>query len=964
MNKKLSKLFYRGMWHRKKEVAGVCIATMLASFFITCILLFQENMYQWQVAENFMRFGSWFVMQSSGEPYNTLKDSIYLDEPVEAGVYGTIYNRNWDKARGCIGYMTPEFMEQANIELDKGRLPENENEIACDWTTLAKLGYNGQLGQEIVIKYYQNDNKSREDPERQAVYTLCGVFGDYSDVWEYGKYIPCGVITKEACEQLDSKESKVWLYSLKNTVRNKDYNSIYNELQDNITSKIFYNTSVYDFEAWGPKDIYNYIYILVMIIGVASLTYQVIGYQHGRNRFYKRIQLIGASKKQVHMMRLVENVTILVAAGVLGSFIAMFGARALCWYLEWYKGISFFKITAAIIFKCILTILIAIVMSELVNVSMIRKSSGVWTENSKKKSKSKVSYNYKGKLKKNNLTWQMQVRISRSSGLGQRLGVRIFSLGVTAVIIFCFLNISNAVKDYKSIENMYDMTGFQQSDRSLEYTLPMTTKYSLENYIDNSNMDTMKYLLQKQVPLITRDEYITKEQESNENAKNGIYTSVKSNEEVVRQLDITAHDIYCKPGNTSLLKGIDKSFLDKVEQLNGVESITYSCFESMRNWTWDSMDYEKMGARRFSKSSSNSKDKMTGYADKYLYTTYYFDADEVLYDRLKQYAGSGFDYDSFADGEKVIVFVDKNPYEQYDDSIKEGSKINFHYYNVLLPGADRKMSSSSYFNIFDRGKDDVEYNFFYDAAIEKHLEDKIYAYQLVTSERGRTYQSLLRTEYGASSEYLGLEYDMKYGTCVSPEAAGVVYVTDEIKNELKDIIPDFGYYTAVASKKLAETECEKQNELLEKIYGEELPEELKCELKDNTFTIKYNIAASYSATDNIVQIYCKSNDVIFTTNSELKSEYRTNVLNAFLEYGITMLAVIIINLLIITVLTKNRIENRTDKIVLLKRLGAGRSRIVRIFMIEVLRESLWCVFTLPLQMIIQFIVYRSQIKKI
>lgn len=40
----------------------------------------------------------------------------------------------------------------------------------------------------------------------------------------------------------------------------------------------------------------------------------------------------------------------------------------------------------------------------------------------------------------------------------------------------------------------------------------MTTKYSLENYIDNSNMDTMKYLLQKQVPLITRDEYITKEQ--------------------------------------------------------------------------------------------------------------------------------------------------------------------------------------------------------------------------------------------------------------------------------------------------------------------------------------------------------------------------------------------------------------------------------------------------------------------
>ena len=77
--------------------------------------------------------------------------------------------------------------------------------------------------------------------------------------------------------------------------------------------------------------------------------------------------------------------------------------------------------------------------------------------------------------------------------------------------------------------------------------------------------------------------------------------------------------------------------------------------------------------------------------DRWVYLNDLAEKIEVLYDRLKQYAGSGFDYDSFADGEKIIVFVDKNPYEQYDDSIKEGSKINFHYYNVLLPGADRKM---------------------------------------------------------------------------------------------------------------------------------------------------------------------------------------------------------------------------------------------------------------------------------
>ena len=138
-----------------------------------------------------------------------MKDSIYLDEPVEAGVYGTIYNRNWDKARGCIGYMTPEFMEQANIELDKGRLPENENEIACDWTTLAKLGYNGQLGQEIVIKYYQNDNKSRGGTRKDRLYTHFAVCSEIIQMYGNTENISMRSNNeRKRGEQLDSKESK------------------------------------------------------------------------------------------------------------------------------------------------------------------------------------------------------------------------------------------------------------------------------------------------------------------------------------------------------------------------------------------------------------------------------------------------------------------------------------------------------------------------------------------------------------------------------------------------------------------------------------------------------------------------------------------------------------------------------------------------------------------------------------
>ena len=52
---------------------------------------------------------------------------------------------------------------------------------------------------------------------------------------------------------------------------------------------------------------------------------------------------------------------------------------------------------------------------------------------------------------------------------------------------------------------------------------------------------------------------------------------------------------YCKRGNTNLLDGFTEEFLAELDNIGGIQSISYSAFESERTWFWDNQDYHKMG---------------------------------------------------------------------------------------------------------------------------------------------------------------------------------------------------------------------------------------------------------------------------------------------------------------------------------------------------------------------------------
>ncbi|MGN0318235.1 MAG: hypothetical protein ACI4E1_09935 [Lachnospira sp.] len=967
-------LFIKGLLRRKREVFRIFLASFLSVFFICGMLLFQENMYQWQIAENYMQFGRWFVMERGEEPSEELVSNENLCEPVKATSYVHMFNKNWKKTGVYLGTMTDEFIESEGLRLEKGRLPQTADEIALDWNSLEKLGYSGKLGQTIKIKYYVNDNKSERSPMREAEYTLTGVFYDYSEIWMTGKYIPGGVITEEAAKKLEAHPTNVWCYNRTSPMKDEDYNSEYNSMTKNITRKVFYNSAVYDFKPWGPDNIYNYIYFMIMIIGVSALCYQIIGYQHNRNSIYRKQRLIGATRGQILGARSMENAVILAISGALGIGLMLVIGIIVGRYLGNEKGIQFFTITGEVILKSILSIVIAIVISELIIVYFTVRMNGVWTaaygrmdkiQKTAEKSAKKRENSYgkkRGLLSGKNINREIRRRFSLNTSKISRIGVRLFSLTVCIAIVFCGVNIVSAFKDYKEVEAIPDVVGFEQNlDAPLSYFLPITTEYL---YSDTKKIEgeyivdkkPIEYYMSGKTDDLTKEEWITgiNEEDSgnnswqykvfygwhkryNENGKlikdDRYWNDYKDTDrfEVTKML-ITNGKV-SKNGNSSCISGINTNFIDKLESIKGVDNISFASYDTMRRFFWEGQDYNEIDIRFI----MGDVERKVVSSDTYLYATEFVDPTKELYEKISKYIDSDkLDYDSFARGDQIVLFLDKTPLDHYDTKIKSGDILNWGYY--MIPLVDISNGSSS--------ESDAEPLPYWNTFLEKYSAD------------------VIKNATKNTQEYL---YDMMYGSCISSEIAGVVYIDDEIREEMGELIPGKAFYTALASKNLGEKAVQKQNKLMANLLGvtmDDLPSALKSKFMYNQINVQFGLSSSFSATNNVLTTYCNSNNIIYNSNVNQKEERRTKALDSLLQYGFTVIAVTVIDIIIYTILIKNRLENRKKKYSLLKLLGKTNSGLSRIALGEIALETIWCIFTMPLQMLIAKIIVSKFMKEL
>ncbi len=911
MNIKLFKLCCKSLKRRWRQIARACTATFLAVFFITGVLIFEENMYQWQMACNKDRFGDWFVLAvTRGEPDEKLSSHMFLESPGKALISASIYDDKWEDTKLRIGYMTEEFKKLGRIKAEKGRFPEADDEVAMDYNTLASLGYSFEPGQTITINYYM-DNKSGEKNKRTVEYKLVGVLRNYTSTWRAGENVPSAVMTEEAVNQVECYRLATYIYPLKNSIKTDDYKLIYKNLVEGVVNTVAYNENVYNYEPWGSKLVYNYMYILVMFIGIAALTYQVIGYRNSRREFNHRIYCMGASRRQIRYIGFMENMLILVPFGILGVGVANLAGRLISYAVEQNMEIAFYQFNREILIKAVISIIAAIVVEEIVNLVTEfgkrrkavtrRKSNKKVTDSRSGRERDKTGYSgsilTKARLTPKSFNVQVHRRLCYSGGKLAMIGVRAFSVGVLAVIVICIFNIYTAVQANRANEKIPDLIGYKEMD-----------------------IGEFKHFFRKSS----------------------------------RVWDIAevSSSIYNKQGNTNLTQGFTEEMLENIKGVNGVAGVECSYFETQRRWTWDGMSYEKMCLDKLSVKKKSGVSGKKGYGDRYLFATEYVDPTEELYKKISKYIDDEYvDYEAFKRGEQVLILVNDNANgnNEFDDTIKPGKRINYHYYTV--PASS---DTGSLINNVD--------SFPYNIGVLELGQGKLFDIEWFGGKVGSGIH-MAGVKSTPEMERVDVE------AAVEPTVAGVVYLTDDIKSEIqeefKDIVPSFDYYTAIASSEMAAEACTRQNKMVaDYLQMDDIPEEMKCYPVYNQLAIYYDLSSAYSATANIVSVYCKENNVNYVSHAEEKAVLRTRTINAILQYGITMLAAIVVNVLLSAILVKNRIEARIQRLRLLVRLGTDYKRLCHICMLESLTESFWCIFTAPLVIMVSYVIYRRNLKKL
>ena len=947
------KITFKSIRRRFPQIWKAALTTLVAVFFVTAVLIFQENMYQWQMSSNKSRFGDWYICEkTTKEPNKVLDENDFLEKPLKAESTVRIFDSDWNNTKLYVGSMTDDFMKQGRIRLAEGRMPEASDEITMDWNTLLKLGYEGELGQKVTINYYENDNINSDKGRLSATFTLVGILNNYTNIWQDGKNIPGAIVTEERLKEFKCTIYNIYIYPFKDSVRTQDYANVYKKIKEDVKSQTVYNAAVYDYSPWKSKTVYAYMYIVVMVIGILALSYQLIEYRNRRKKAYELFKNMGMDKSHIRKMYIIENAFILIPAGIAGILLALIVGSVTGHVLEAKNGYEFYRVNVDVVIKSVCSVIVAVVIEELAGLIANIKFYGKRTVKKKQHGRKENIRQHKSRMNSHNLVMSVSSRFIKKDGVLMIIGVRLFALCICMVIIFSSLKIQNAFKEYKNNESMPDIYGYIDANQD-KTALFMNYWYYLKDYnnlpqksVSNngeitSRYDMRDYVCKQRIRYNIHFDKIKELVEAGNMWDWNDAIKVNDSDSIGRSLGFInmGQSKYLKDPNNNILEGFSKEFIDELMEINGINSVSYSTFESERSWFWDAQDYEKMQTFTFHpEKSSYHKEHLPDYGDRYLFSTEYAQPTKELYSKLEKYIDKEYvDYEAFKEGKQVVLFLRDLPEGGYDDTINAGDTLYYNYYRVdeNTYGDESNIIDSSYFSIFP-----------YDKAYNRYLLD-------------------YNNTHDFNPDYKLMEkLEAAYDACVAPQVAAVVKVTDEVMEDFNGIIPTFGYYTAIASINMAQQAVDRQKDIMERLIGEELSGDMDFELCYNQISIKYDLTSTFSATNNKIGVYFNNNDISYSSNVDIKNTYRTQLINSILQYGITIIAMIVMQLLIMAIVIRNRINRRKEKMMLLHSLGMRRGKIVSVCMLEALRESVWCVITMPLLLLMELLMFTGFVRKL
>lgn len=993
----------KSLKRRKKHVLKTVMAIFLSFTFVAGVLLFRDNMYEWQIQSAKHRFGDWFVMMNGNDSRENaqLKSHPYLNDSGKVSISNYQYNNNWNQTDIKIGYMDNDFVRLANITPDKGEFPKNDDEIAVEWNTLLLLNQGTDIGQDITLNIIVNNPKAGSGWDRiTKTYKLSGILKSYTNVWVGGSNVPGIITTKNEAQNIKRSNSAVYIYSAGNYISG-DYKDIYEGLNKKVSGSLIYNSSLYDYEPWSGGSIYEYMYVVLVILGVAGIAYQLSVYNKTRKYAYGIIKNMGATKLQMIAFICVENAVIVISSSVIGLILSIIAARLICFIVELRTGISFFTIDRGIYISLLIMLIMAVVVGSIVNICgqssdrLHRYTSRYKLKRLYKKDRH-TRHTYI--LNKNNYVKETYKRFMLGQGIVQSICIRLFSLAMMIIMIICIVNSVRTYADYKISSQKSDVIAFYKQDNNAEYIICNAENDVQLEYEAGKTLDLFKYI---------KDCYSNAINNVSWEMYSDAYKSRTSDE---GEISFSKRNLKYNIKNADALmyKDIDESTIEYMRGITGVDDISYGYFETARVWTWNTMDYNKMGIPYYvdiddnkNINSKNSDSNNASYSSeqinpKYLFATEYVEADSRVYDVLADITGKDeIDIQAFKDGRQVVIFLDKNPEGVYDDTITKGTDIGLMCYKAYPENygyIDKDYASSYYMAIYsymhDKGIVTDDFNKinseYFHSLISDNKQDKLKQMTELFEKNNVKFLDDFYTYWADKGEeqfyqyvdsYLDIniadeklrvyDYSSDYVPAAAAEVAKVIYVDDEVKDKLKEYIPEFGQYTMLASDELGKKALDTQNNILKDyLMLDELPEEINLSMKYNQINITYGLDSIYNGTANAVASYLGQAGYAYNSYSHDKDLIKSNTIEAYILYGFTGITAFLVYMIVSLIILKNRFFQFSDRIKILRNTGASKDIIFDMYMKQSIREMLWCIMLMPLMIILDIICIKRYIRNL
>lgn len=317
----------KGIGRRKKDIRLVSMVWMLVLFFVTGILLYQEYGSKYAIESNKRIFGDWAIneiINNQEKQLQLLPGFAYFD------YYGTLVTNL--KVRidaesdidGMVGYVDANLEKLGYLKCSEGRLPASAGEIAVTPSELQDLGLKYELDQKVTLECLDSESQKWVSKE----FTLVGILKDQMSIWSTS-YTPKILISPQDGEMMKKDAVLSYFYHLSEQYDIEKFTEIYlinigRVCSDaNREGRLIENSNLYSDVLLNNKTVYITLLILILGAGIAAILFVQTMYIRRRRSFYYCIRTLGASRFQMIMEIIYENVLISVKNALIGIGVAI-----------------------------------------------------------------------------------------------------------------------------------------------------------------------------------------------------------------------------------------------------------------------------------------------------------------------------------------------------------------------------------------------------------------------------------------------------------------------------------------------------------------------------------------------------------------------------------------------------------------------------------------------------------------